>query len=105
MNDSHIQMTNLTTAYEKARAAKQKAKTVFAELDLLNGIGLTRRSGRYAVKVLLSDELSEDDELPSSIDGVPVVFQVVGKVRKQPSRAVGKKAKRKRPSSRSVAER
>jgi hypothetical protein len=98
-------MTNSPTAYEKARAAKQKAKAVFADLDSVNGIGLTRRSGRYTVKVLLEGELREIDKQPHNIDGVPVVFQVVGKVRKQPERTVEKKAKRKRPSSRSVAER
>ena len=83
-------MTTSSTQYEKARAAKEKAKMLFAELDHLSGIGLTRRSGHYAVKVLLSDEPSEDYERPSSIDGVPIVFQVVGKVRKQPLRGAKK---------------
>lgn len=90
-------MTSSALQLEKARAAKQKAKSVFSHLEQISGIGLTRQSGRYAVKVLLSAAVEDASEYPNSIDGVPIVFQVIGKVKKQPKRVVSrKKAIRKR---------
>lgn len=69
------------TSLEAARAAKTKARTIFARLPCVNGVGLTRRHGSYAVKVNL--EAPPDDKLPQDIDGVPVVFNVIGRIRKQ----------------------
>jgi hypothetical protein len=70
------------TSLEAARAAKTKARTIFARLPYVNGVGLTRRDGSYAVKVNLEMAPDEQD-LPKDIDGVPVVFNVIGRIHKQ----------------------
>jgi len=67
-----------------ARKAKGRAKEIFSPFGIVNGIGLTRWNGHYAVKVNF-ETAPESGELPREIDGIPVVVQVVGKVRKQPS--------------------
>ncbi len=67
----------------RARAAKKKAAPVFGRFARVCGIGLTHRKGVYAVKVNLETEPDDDAELPEEIDGVPVVVQVMGKLRKQ----------------------
>ena len=72
----------------QARAAKKKAAPVFGRFARVCGIGLTRRKGVYTVKVNLESEPDDDAELPEEIDGVPVVVQVMGKLRKQ-ARAAG----------------
>ena len=68
---------------KRARKAKEKARTVFPELVDVVGVGLTRRKGVYHVKVNVAEEPAEDADLPKSIDGVPVVLHVTGKIRKQ----------------------
>lgn len=82
-------MTGTLEELEKARAAKKKAKSALAHLDP-GGIGLTRHAGRYAVKVLLRNDDNDGKSRPESIDGVPVVYQVVGRVRKQTPPGGGK---------------
>ncbi len=78
-------------AKERANLAKQKAKLELGNINY-SGIGLTRRNGRYAVKVLMPKEPFEDDQLPSEIDGVPIVFQTVGTIRKQAGKPLAKRA-------------
>ena len=68
---------------ETARLAKSKALEVLPSLCAVRSIGITRRAGRYAVKVNLEEEPESREELPAEIDGVPLVFHVVGKIRKQ----------------------
>jgi hypothetical protein len=63
----------------QVRAAKEKAKVAFPGA----AIGLTWHNGREAIKVNLTEALPENAEAPYSIDGFPVVLQVVGKIRKQ----------------------
>ena len=53
-------------------------------MTCVNGIGITKVRGRYAVKVSLSEPAKTD--LPESVDGVPVVVEVTGAVRKQSAR-------------------
>jgi len=67
---------------EQARAAKEKAKTLFTSNV---GVGITRLGDGYAVKVNLRNPMSDEDRIPTSIDGVPVQFEVVGEIRKQHS--------------------
>lgn len=68
---------------EAARAAKDKARAVFAGRARVTGVGLTRRRGRYCIKVNLACEPPADANLPDSIDGVPVILHVTGAIRKQ----------------------
>ena len=65
---------------EEARAAKDKAKQLFASNV---GVGVTRVDDGYAVKVNLRTPLPENESVPTSIDGVPLKFEVVGEIRKQ----------------------
>jgi hypothetical protein len=70
-----------TTGLEKARAAKKRAKTIFADKASVVGIGITRVGDRYGVKINLDAPPADDDDLPESIDGVPVRIEVVGPIR------------------------
>ncbi len=65
---------------EQARAAKDKAKELFTSNV---GVGITRVNDGYAVKVNLRSPLVDKENIPAAIDGVPVQFEVVGKIRKQ----------------------
>jgi len=65
---------------EAAAAAKQKLRNHLAGQPGLRGIGLTRRGEGYAVKVNL-DNAPEDDSLPTDIDGVPIIVDVIGAVK------------------------
>jgi len=79
-------MTINQTALEKARAAKIKAQQALSA-EQPTGIGLAQRSDHYVIKVLLSAPLSDEATCPNVIDGVPVEFEVVGKVTKLPVNA------------------
>ncbi|HEC12544.1 MAG TPA: hypothetical protein ENI80_04740 [Acidiferrobacteraceae bacterium] len=66
-----------------ARAAKAKASELFADLAVVNGIGITRDRGEYAVKVNCESLKVPNARLPQTIDDVPVIVKVVGSVNKQ----------------------
>jgi hypothetical protein len=66
---------------EQARAAKEKAKRLFTSNV---GVGITKVNDGYAVKVNLQEPLVDKENIPTAIDGVPVQFEVVGEIRKQP---------------------
>ena len=68
---------------EQARAAKQKALSLFAGFAGVNGIGITRVGDSYGIKVNLAEPPSAGVELPKEIDGVPVVVEIVGHITKQ----------------------
>ncbi len=68
---------------ERARVAKRKAIDLYALLDNVNGIGISRRDGQYAVKINLLAPPAEDQRFLTTIEGVPVVLSVVGKITKQ----------------------
>jgi hypothetical protein len=65
---------------DEARAAKKKAKELFA---FNVGVGITRSSDGYAVKVNLRNPIPYSESFPNLIDGVPVQFEVVGEIHKQ----------------------
>jgi hypothetical protein len=66
-----------------ARAAKEKARGIFRPLAKVCGVGITRQGKNYAVRVNLEEKPAPATRVPKTIDGVPVVVQVTGKVRKQ----------------------
>jgi hypothetical protein len=68
---------------DAARAAKTKARHVLSQYGQVNGVGITERDGQYAVKVNLEKATVTDEGWPDSIDGVPLVVQLIGKIRKQ----------------------
>ena len=65
-----------------ARAAKEKVKEIVAAIAAVNGIGITKVAGKYAVKVNLARETKETAAIPREVDGVPVVVEVVGRIGK-----------------------
>ncbi|NUR55637.1 MAG: hypothetical protein HOQ29_14425 [Acidobacteria bacterium] len=71
---------------EQARAAKTAALRRFDRLPSLVGVGVTRVNGEYAVKLNLREPLAPAAAVPSEIDGVPLVVEVVGSIRKRASR-------------------
>jgi hypothetical protein len=66
----------------EARAAKEKLLRQVAERPEVNGVGIARGDGGYAIKVNLSEELS-GRKLPTQVDGVPVRVEVVGQISKR----------------------
>jgi hypothetical protein len=69
-------------ALSRARKAKNKlARTLEARSDIA-GIGLTMVGDALGVKVNLTAAPS-GPALPASVDGVPVVVEVVGTIRKR----------------------
>ena len=65
----------------QVRAAKKKAETKLRGVREVNGIGITKIGADYALKVNL--EAQPRTPVPTSIDGVPVKTEVVGKIRAQ----------------------
>jgi hypothetical protein len=72
-----------TTGLDEARAAKERAKALFAGKAPVVGIGITRVGDGYGVKVNLGAPPAADANLPDSIDGVPIRVEVVGPIRKR----------------------
>ena len=68
---------------EQARAAKAAAQRRFEQLPSLVGVGVTRVDGEYAIKINLREPLTPAADVPADIDGVPVVVEVVGAIRKR----------------------
>ena len=68
---------------EEARAAKRCVIEVFGKLAAVVGVGITRVGGGYGVKVNLREEPGAGVNLPQDVDGVPVLVEVVGRVRKR----------------------
>lgn len=69
-----------TVSLEAARKAKPKASQAARLCAVVVGVGLTRIEGSYAVKVNLREAAPPGAALPASIDGVPVVYEVVGPI-------------------------
>lgn len=64
---------------DAARAAKAHVKRLVADDPRVNGIGLSRSGGGWAVKVNVVDE-SDYPELPETVDGVLVRVAAIGRV-------------------------
>jgi hypothetical protein len=70
-----------TIGLDEARAAKERAKAIFAKEASVVGIGITRVGDGYGVKVNLDAPPAVDAEFPETIDGVPIRMEVVGPIR------------------------
>jgi hypothetical protein len=73
----------MTISIEQARQAKEAAKTQLVELPGIVGIGIGKVGADYAVKVNLRAALPANAGAPDRIAGVPVIFEVVGEIRKR----------------------
>ena len=72
--------TSNTTTLAEARAAKPKAIALLAALPVV-GVGITRIGDGYGLKVNLSEKVA-DNAIPKHVDGVPILTEVVGTIRK-----------------------
>jgi hypothetical protein len=63
----------------EARAAKARLRQRLAGDRRVNGVGLTRVDGGWALSVNVVDA-GDAPELPGSVDGVPVRVRVVGQI-------------------------
>lgn len=70
----------------EAQDAKEKALQIFSRFGPVNGVGLVRQEGRYAVRVNFASEPCDAGQLPVEIGGVPVVVRVIGPILKQATR-------------------
>lgn len=71
----------------EAQDAKEKARQIFSRFGPVNGVGLVRQEGRYAVRVNFASEPCDAGQLPVEIGGVPVVVRVIGPILKQATRS------------------
>ena len=70
----------MDTSIEQARKVKSKAsEAAWAQASVV-GVGLTKVGGSYAVKVNLREPVPKSAQLPSQIDGVRVLYEVVGPI-------------------------
>lgn len=65
---------------DQARSAKSTARATIGKGSLVSGIGLTLSGDSYALKVNLARAPVAADALPKRIDGVPVVYEVIGSI-------------------------
>lgn len=64
---------------DAARAAKMHLAQDLTSYKYVNGVGLSKASGQWVVKVNMSTKHSSTlRHIPESIDGVPVIVEVVG---------------------------
>lgn len=68
---------------EAARAVKAKARELIEALVPVEGVGITRVGDAYAVKINVAQDIDAKLAIPEEVDGVPIVVQVTGRVRKQ----------------------
>jgi len=68
---------------EQARAAKESAKALLAALPGVVGVGITKISEDYVLKVNLRAPLPAGVSAPERIGEVPVCVEVVGKITKR----------------------
>jgi hypothetical protein len=72
----------MAASLEQARAAKTKLSEHLEAHEAVRGIGVARLEDGYGVKVNLACPV-EDVVFPDELDGVKVVVEVVGQVRKR----------------------
>ena len=72
-----------TNTLDQAYAAKSRVHELLRDVLPLAGVGITRVREGYAVKANLSAESGDGTDLPTEVDGVPIRFEVVGRVRKR----------------------
>ena len=74
-------MTNVSI--DEARRVKPKAGEAARQAGPVVGVGLTKVGDSYAVKVNLVHQPAPGVVLPNTIDGVPVLYEVAGRIAKR----------------------
>jgi len=71
----------------QARKAKEKVKALVASnsslKNALAGIGISTINSGYGVKVNFANEVAEQKTLPRTLDGVPLLISIVGRISKR----------------------
>ncbi len=67
---------------DEARRAKDAVLSLLEHHGAVNGVGVAAVEDGFAVKVNLSRP-ADGLALPTSIEGVPVVWEIVGEIRKR----------------------
>ena len=73
----------MATSLQQARAAKESAKALLADLPGVVGVGITKVGEDYALKVNLRVPLPAGMAVPERIGDVPVRVEVVGRITKR----------------------
>jgi hypothetical protein len=73
----------MPVSLEQARAAKESAKALLADLPGVVGVGITKVDEDYALKVNLREPLPQGVSAPERIGDVPVCVEVIGKTTKR----------------------
>ncbi len=73
----------MSATIDNARRAKGIAKTVFSHFGEVVGVGLAPTNDGYAVKVNFGSPPSHPEDMPDTIEGVPVLVEIVGRIFKQ----------------------
>jgi hypothetical protein len=68
---------------DEARRAKAAVVSMLEHHDVVNGVGVARVDDGYVVKVNLIRPPEADFTLPTSVDDVPITWEVVGEIRKR----------------------
>lgn len=66
---------------DAARAAKTRAGQLLGHRLPIAGIGIAQVRGSLGLKVNLHDAVGDMAEMPEHIDGVPVLYEVVGGIK------------------------
>jgi hypothetical protein len=64
----------------EARRVKDKVAGIARAAGPIVGVGLAKVGDSYAVKVNFREPQSIGGRLPDSVDGVPVIYEVAGRI-------------------------
>jgi hypothetical protein len=67
---------------DEARRAKAAVVSMLEHHDVVNGVGVAHVDDGYVVKINLIRPPDADLTLPTSVDDVPVTWEVVGEIGK-----------------------
>lgn len=70
----------MATSIEEARRAKPKATQAAKDCAAVVGVGLAKIGSSYVVKVNLREAAPATASLPAIIDGVRIIYEVVGPI-------------------------
>jgi hypothetical protein len=73
----------MPVSLEQARAAKESAKALLADLPGVVGVGITKIGEDYALKVNLREPLPAHVSAPTRIGNVRVRVEIVGRIVKR----------------------
>jgi hypothetical protein len=68
---------------DEARRAKDAVVALLAHHDAVNGVGVARADDGFVVKVNLIRPPDADLTLPTTVEDVPITWEVVGQIGKR----------------------